>query len=209
MPLLRLFCPRVRFFDPGILRDAELELVQPSRAFAEEYLQSVHHPACANEPDCAVTPRALRAYLRRYPAGIQYPDPRRGRPPEYRCWMRLHPTFGPDRPVPPPIPIGGTISFRFVNDQNTLLYYGHIGYHVFPPARGRHYAERASRLLLPLARRHGMKELWITTNPDNRPSRRTCERLGCEMVEIVDLPEGHPLWQRGERKKCRYRLVLA
>lgn len=206
MSLLRLFSPRVRFFAPGVLRDAELELVAPSRAFAEEYLLSVHHPACADEPDCAVTPKALRAYLKRYPGGLQYPDRSRGRPPEYRFWMRLHP--GPGL-TSSPIPIGGTISFRFVNDENTLLYYGHIGYHVFPPARGRRYAERASRMLLPLARQHGMKQLWITTNPDNLPSRRTCERLGCQMIEIVDLPEGHPLWQRGERKKCRYLLKLA
>jgi tagatose 1,6-diphosphate aldolase len=209
MSLLRLFSPRVRFFSPGILRDAELELVQPSPAFAEQYLQSVHHPACAGEQDCAVSLTALRSYLKRHPGGIQYPDARRGRPPEYRFWMRLHPAAGPGQSLPPPIPIAGTISFRFINDENTLLYYGHIGYHVFPPARGHHYAERSSRLLMPLARRHGMKELWITTNPDNLPSRRTCERLGCEMVEIVDLPQGHPLWQRGERRKCRYRLDLA
>ena len=210
MSLLRLFSPRVRFYPPGVMRDAELELLQPSLDLAEHYLQSVHHPACAGEPDCAVSPRALRAYLKRHPGGIQYPNPRRGRPPEYRFWMRLQSSVEPGRtPEPAPIPIGGTISFRFINDQNTLLYYGHIGYHVFPPARGRHYAERSARLVLPLARRHGMKELWITTNPDNLPSRRTCERLGAQMLEIVDLPVGHPLWERGERRKCRYRLDLA
>jgi tagatose 1,6-diphosphate aldolase len=53
-----------------------------------------------------------------------------------------------------------------------------------------------------------MKTLWITCNPDNYASRRTCERLGAEMVEIVPLPSNNVLYQRGEREKCRYRLDL-
>jgi tagatose 1,6-diphosphate aldolase len=88
------------------------------------------------------------------------------------------------------------------------MYYGHIGYNVFPPARGRHLAERACRLVLPLARAYGMRELWITCNPENVASRRTCERLGATLMEVVDLPEGFPLYQRGERQKCRYRLDI-
>lgn len=212
MSLLRLLAPRRRFFDPGILRDAELELVQPAHRFAEDFLRCVHHPDCKGEPDCAVSPEALRAYLDSHPKGLEYPSRRFGRPGGYRFWMRLHPALaknpaGAPRLIEPPIAIGGTISLRTSNDVNTRLYYGHVGYHVFPPARGRHLAQRSVRLLLPLAARH-LKELWITTNPENAASRRTCERLGCEMVQIIDVPAGHPLWQRGEKRKCRYRLSL-
>jgi tagatose 1,6-diphosphate aldolase len=32
--------------------------------------------------------------------------------------------------------------------------------------------------------------------------------VGAELVEVVDVPEGTPLYQRGERQKCRYRLDL-
>ena len=64
------------------------------------------------------------------------------------------------------------------------------------------------RMLFPLAPMHGMRTLWITCNPDNWPSRRTCERLGGEMVEIVPLPPENPLYQRGEKSKCRYRIDL-
>ena len=53
-----------------------------------------------------------------------------------------------------------------------------------------------------------MSELWITCNPDNIASRRTCERLGAEMKGVIDVPPGHILYARGERQKCRYRIAL-
>lgn len=64
------------------------------------------------------------------------------------------------------------------------------------------------RTLIPLARRHGFNELWITSNPENIASRRTCEIAGAELAEIVDLPPRIDMYQEGERQKCRYRLTL-
>ena len=61
---------------------------------------------------------------------------------------------------------------------------------------------------LPLAKANGLSELWITCNPDNLASRRTCERLGAELVDIVPVPFDHPLWSRGDVAKCRYHLSL-
>ena len=61
---------------------------------------------------------------------------------------------------------------------------------------------------MPLARRHGLAELWITCNPENKASRRTCEFAGAELIEIVDLPPHTDMYQEGERQKCRYRLQL-
>jgi tagatose 1,6-diphosphate aldolase len=89
-----------------------------------------------------------------------------------------------------------------------VMFNGQMGYMVYPPARGRHFAERAVRLLFPLARRHGINPLWITCNPDNFASRRTCERLGGQLVEIVPVPAENALYARGEREKCRYRIDL-
>ena len=103
--------------------------------------------------------------------------------------------------------IGG-IDLRVGDTLHILLYAGHIGYGVVAEHRGHHYAARACRLLLPLARRHGLKQLWITCNPDNMASRRTCELVGAEFVEIVDLLEDTDMYQEGERQKCRYRLDL-
>jgi predicted acetyltransferase len=102
----------------------------------------------------------------------------------------------------------GNIELRIGNTDNILLYAGHIGYRVHPEYRGNRYAARSCKLLLPLARRHGLRTLWITCNPDNLPSRRTCELLGALFVEIVDLPEDNEMYREGERQKCRYRLDL-
>ena len=102
----------------------------------------------------------------------------------------------------------GRIDLRAGNTERVLLYLGHIGYRVDPKYRGKHYAARSTSLLLPLARQHGLRTLWITSNPDNAPSRRTCEMLGAELVEIVDVPNKSDFYRAGEKQKCRYRLDL-
>jgi predicted acetyltransferase len=64
------------------------------------------------------------------------------------------------------------------------------------------------RLVIPLAKAHGMTHLWITCNPENAASRRTIERLGATFVEVVDIPKSNLLYEKGERQKCRYRLDI-
>jgi predicted acetyltransferase len=88
-----------------------------------------------------------------------------------------------------------------------VLYRGHIGYSVEPGYRGHHSAARSVRLLVPLAAAHGLNPVWITCDPDNLASRRTCELAGAELVEIIDIPTNEEMYQRGVRQKCRYRLV--
>lgn len=102
----------------------------------------------------------------------------------------------------------GSVSLRVGDNYFIQHYSGHIGYGVAPEFRGHHYAARACLLLFELARRHGMKTLWITCNPENVASRRTCERVGGELVGIVDLPPDSDLYKEGERQKCRYRIRL-
>lgn len=102
----------------------------------------------------------------------------------------------------------GGLNLRIGNTHGIVMYGGHIGYGVEPEHRGHHYAERACRLILPLAKAHRLNPLWITCNPDNIASCRTCERLGAELIEIVPLPEDNDQYLRGEREKCRYKLVL-
>ncbi len=125
-------------------------------------------------------------------------DEAKGLVPQYRFEMR-HPASREKL---------GAINLRISNIPVIVLYAGHIGYSVAPLYRGHHYAARSCRLLLPLAERHGLNPLWITCNPDNYASRRTCELVGGQMVEIVDLPEDNEMYQRGEQQKCRYRIDL-
>lgn len=103
----------------------------------------------------------------------------------------------------------GDIDLRVSNDDYIVMYAGHIGYGVERAFRGHHYAARACRLLLPLAKAHGLHPLWITCNPDNLASRKTCELAGATLAEIVTLPRNTDLYRRGEREKCRYRIDLA
>jgi predicted acetyltransferase len=102
----------------------------------------------------------------------------------------------------------GRIRLRVGWNEDVIRYAGHVGYNVEPTHRGYRYAQRACRLIIPLAKRHGMSELWITCQPDNTPSRRTLEALGAECVGVVDVPPGYPLDAGAERKKMCFRLRL-
>jgi tagatose 1,6-diphosphate aldolase len=103
--------------------------------------------------------------------------------------------------------IMGGINLRVGYNEKTR-YDGQVGYAVGKPFRGNHCAVRSLRLLFPLAKRHGMDPLWVTCDPANAASRRTCELAGGRLVKIVNIPENSELYKRGERKKCRYRFDL-
>lgn len=102
----------------------------------------------------------------------------------------------------------GRINLRIANTEGIMKYIGHIGYGIEEEYRGNHYAAKACELIKRVALDHGFDTLWITCNPDNQPSRRTCEILGCKLVEIVDLPEDIDMYRRGERQVCRYKWDL-
>lgn len=102
----------------------------------------------------------------------------------------------------------GSIRLRVGSTDHLERYAGHIGYRVHEPYRGHRYAARALRLLIPLARHHGLNPLWITCNPENIASRRTLEIAGAQFVEIVEVPEDCVIYQSGHPTKCRYRLDL-
>ena len=101
----------------------------------------------------------------------------------------------------------GHISLRIGNDENLEKYAGHIGYNVTPAYRGHRYAARSCQLILPLARRHEIHPIWITCNPDNMASRRTCEIVGARFVETVEVPRKfYHLYKKSDRIKRRYRI---
>lgn len=93
--------------------------------------------------------------------------------------------------------------------HNEKLYYGgNIGYRIEEEYRGHHYAGKACLLLFELARRHDLEYVIITCNPDNYASRKTCEYAGGKLIEIVEVPAGNDMRERGEIEKCVYRFML-
>ena len=125
-------------------------------------------------------------------------DPVKGHVPAYEFEMRSHP--------------GGTVmgNLRFrVGDADTVLKYPcHVGYDVKPEFRGHHYASRSVRLILPFARAHGLTKLWISCDPDNVASRKTCERAGARLCAISDVPKDHEMYGKGIHTICRYYIDL-
>lgn len=103
----------------------------------------------------------------------------------------------------------GNINLRIGNPERIVRYRGHVGYSVKPEYRGHRFASRSVRLLMPLAAAHGLNPIWITCDPDNLASRRSCELAGAELVETINVPADEEMYQRGIRQKRRYRLIVA
>ena len=103
--------------------------------------------------------------------------------------------------------MGGT-RLRVGSTNHVEMYAGHIGYDVSEAHRGHHYASRPVRLLMPLARLHGLPWLWITCDPEDTASRRCQEIVGAEFVEIVNVPADCVIYKAGHPRKCRYNLDL-
>lgn len=98
----------------------------------------------------------------------------------------------------------GQIDLRLGNTPLLVQYGGHVGYGIRRGFRGNSYAAEACELLRPIAIESGFSELWITCNPDNAASIRTCEKIGAQYIERVNVPRSSELWQRGDREKLRY-----
>ena len=102
----------------------------------------------------------------------------------------------------------GILSLRIGDTERIRCFAGLLGFAIDAPCRGLRLAERAARLVLPLARAHGISPIWISANPVNAASIRTIERLGAVYVETVDLPQDYDAYADGERHKRRYRLAV-
>lgn len=103
----------------------------------------------------------------------------------------------------------GEIDLRLGDTRYLRNYGGQMGYHIDRQYRGQRYAARACLLLQQVAWAHDMDELWITCNPDNDASRRTCDLIGARFIEQVKVPFASELYWRGDRLKCRYHWDLS
>lgn len=97
----------------------------------------------------------------------------------------------------------GYVSLR-MGESPALYYLGHIGYRIDAPYRGHGYAARACRMLIPFMRQLNLRSVCITANPENVPSRKTCEKLGCRLEYIAPVPSAYRAVCAGAAYKCRY-----
>jgi len=102
----------------------------------------------------------------------------------------------------------GQIDLRIKYVDLFYLYGGMVGYLVNKNCRGNRYAARSLKLVLHLAKKHGLNPFIVTCTPDNVASRKTCEIVGGEFIEIVNIPKNTTLYFQGYRKVCRYSFKL-
>ena len=76
---------------------------------------------------------------------------------------------------------------------------GHLGLSIDKDYRRKGYGLASTKLLIEKARdEFGIDDILLTNEPDNIPSRRMCEKLG---AELVDIDEHCHYWIRSNNKK--------
>jgi len=80
-----------------------------------------------------------------------------------------------------------------------MYYSGQVGFAISEVHRGKGYAARACRLLVPVAKYHEMTKLLMTNIDGNIASYRVCEKLGAKFVRKVELPDWHDMYNEGHR----------
>ena len=101
----------------------------------------------------------------------------------------------------------GAISIR-IGDNYHSYYNGHVGYEIDEPWRGHRYALAALKLVLPVARHHGMRRLYLTCDASNEASRRIIEAAGGRLLEICPMPRDYFAWYEGIEDHRIYQLDL-
>ena len=102
----------------------------------------------------------------------------------------------------------GHIHFRLGDTEKILKYIGHVGFGIDEQYRGNKYAAKACRIISKVAKEHLMESLIITCNPENYASRKICEAIGANLIEVIDIPETSDAFSLNETQKCRYEWEL-
>ena len=102
----------------------------------------------------------------------------------------------------------GKISVRIGNNYHSY-YNGNIGYEIDKEYRGNNYAYNACKLVLQVAKAHGMNELILTCDESNIASYKTIEKLGADLIEIVKPPKDYFAYREDIEKQRIYKLQLS
>jgi predicted acetyltransferase len=98
----------------------------------------------------------------------------------------------------------GSVNFRWQPGTEALPAHclGHIGYSVVPWKRRRGYATKALAMVLPDARRVGLKYVELTTDPDNEISQKVILANGGKFIERFRA-------EAYDKDELRFRIPLA
>lgn len=101
----------------------------------------------------------------------------------------------------------GRISMR-IGSNSDSYYNGNIGYEIEENFRGNNFAFKACKLVLQIAKAHGMNEVILTCDENNIPSYKTIEKLNADLIEIAKPPETYFAYRENMKKQRIYRLYL-
>lgn len=101
----------------------------------------------------------------------------------------------------------GKISIR-IGDNFHSYYNGHVGYEVDKEHRGNRYSLQALKLVLPVAKYHGMDSIYLTCKTTNHASKRIIELAGGTHLEDVVPPKEYFAWYEGIEIISIFRLEL-
>ena len=91
---------------------------------------------------------------------------------------------------------------------DVIWFAGNIGYEVYEPYRGHHYAAKACRLLYSLAVMHDLDYVIITCNVRNAASERTIQLAGGMFISEEDVPKDSEQYQKGSHRVRIYKVLL-
>lgn len=101
----------------------------------------------------------------------------------------------------------GRISMRIGNNFSSY-YNGNIGYEIEENFRGNNFSFKACKLVLQVAKTHGMKEIFLTCDENNIASYKTIEKLGGKLIETTKPPKTYFAYRENMKKQRIYKLIL-
>lgn len=101
----------------------------------------------------------------------------------------------------------GKISIRIGSNYHSY-FNGNIGYEIDKAYRGNNYAFKACKLVLQVAKAHGMSELILTCDESNIASYKTIEKLGAQLIEITKPPKDYFAYRENMEKQRIYKLFV-
>ena len=101
----------------------------------------------------------------------------------------------------------GKIEIRMEHNELTF-YAGNIGYEIYPPYRGNHYAVKACLIVKRLAELHELEYLYISCLPDNIASNKTCKYIGSKYLGTYLIPFHHDMYLMGIRQVNIYKWLI-